>query len=112
VTHVPFAAKYMVAGHPTEFGQVAREVQATGTAVPAVATVYPRAPHKQSGVVGVPPVKAQLVILVTQAPETKVDPEAHNVHVNVEAVGAVPVYVPAEQFVVKLAFVPVPKRAA
>jgi len=39
VMHVPFEAKYIVAGHPAEFGQTAPEVQATGTAVPAVATV-------------------------------------------------------------------------
>jgi len=65
VTHVPFEAKYIVAGHPAEFGQRASDVQATGTAVPAVATVYPTAPHKQSGAAVVPPVTKQLAILVT-----------------------------------------------
>jgi len=88
VIHDPFVAKYIVAGHPTEFGQRAPDVQATGTAVPAVATVYPRAPHKHNGEVGVPPVVAQLAMLVTQAPETNVDPEAHNVHTNTVAAGA------------------------
>jgi len=113
VMHVPFEAKYIVAGHPTEFGQRAPEVQATGTAVPAVATVYPRAPHKHNGEATVPPVVAQLTIFGTQAPETKVDPVAHDVQVAaVTDEAAVPIYVPVEQFVVKLEFVTEPKRAA
>jgi len=55
----------MVVGHPSEFGQVAPETQAVKVADPVdEATLYPIAPIKQSGEAVVPPVTAQLAILV------------------------------------------------
>jgi len=65
VIHVPLEARYMVVGHPSEFGQVAPETQAVKVADPVdEATLYPIAPIKQSGEAVVPPVTAQLAILV------------------------------------------------
>jgi len=102
--HVPLAARYIVAGHPREFGQVAPETQAVTVADPvAEATEYPRAPIKQSGAAVVPPVLAQLAILVIHCPLSKVDPEEHVVHVkavHVEEADAPAVQRPAVQLVV------------
>jgi len=64
--HVPFAAKYMVVGHPPE--QVDPETQAVAVAAPPVATVYPTFATVQStALVYV----AQFAIAATQAPEIR-----------------------------------------
>jgi len=96
VIHVPLAARYIVVAHPSEFGHVAPATQAVTAAEPVVAaTEYPTAPIKQSGAAVVPPVMAQLAILVMHCPASNVDPVAQVVHVKAEH--AVPARVPAVQ---------------